>query len=145
MVRKAFALMVIFAVAGCAAGTRKYTPEMVQHFNGSVFKATETGYYTAELILRPNPPVVGKNRADLIIHDYRAHDIPGLDITVTPYLVEGNEASPESPAVKDEGRGLYLIENLHYQRPGKFALRVEIKGPKDDTVVLPLPEVKAAE
>lgn len=147
MVRKALALIVVLAVAGCTAGTKKYTPEMVQHFKGSVFKATETGYYTAELIVRPNPPVVGENRADLIIHDYRAHDIEGLDIRVTPYLMEGDEdeASPDVPTVRDEGRGLYLIENIHYQKPGKFALRVEIKGPKDDAVVLPLPEVTAAE
>jgi len=141
--KKALVLFIAMSLLGCAAGPRKYTPEMVQHFKGSIFKATETGYYTAELIIRPNPPVVGNNAADLIIHDYRAHDITGLDITITPFLADEGEASPKAPFIRDAGRGLYLIENLYYHRPGRFSLRVEIRGPKDDSVVLPLPEIKS--
>lgn len=143
MLRKLLVLLAALVILGCAAGPRKYTPEMVQHFTGSIFQATETGYYTAELIIRPNPPVVGSNAADLIIHDYRAHDIAGLDITITPILTDEGEASPRVPFIRDEGRGLYVVENLFYHRPGTFSLKVEIRGPKDDSVILPLPEVGA--
>lgn len=141
-------LAVIFALAfiGCAQTTvkapKKYEPEMVQHFKGSIFTATDTGYYTAELIIRPNPPVMGVNKADLIIHDYRAQDIEGLDISITAYMPDTGTASPETCIVKDVGRGLYAVENLHYHKPGAWELKVQIKGPQDDTVVLKLPEVK---
>lgn len=116
---------------------------MVQHIKGSVFKATDTGYYTAELVMKPKQPIVGDNKAQLIIHDYEATDIPGLKITVIPYHPAKGIQSKETPKVKDAGRGLYLIENIHFSEPGTWELKLTIKGPyKDDTVVLPLPEVK---
>jgi hypothetical protein len=40
------------------------------------------------------------------------------------------------------GRGLYFIKDLHYTKPGTWELKVEIKGPENDTVILPLPVVK---
>jgi hypothetical protein len=145
MVKKLSALLLALAFLGCAEmkapPLRTYQPEMVQHFKGSVFKATETGYYTAELIPRPREPVVGKNDADLIIHNYKAEDLPGLQIEVTPYMPETNVVSPQKPVVDDAGRGLYVIRDLVYSEPGKWALRVKIYGPEKDSVVLPLPEV----
>jgi hypothetical protein len=116
---------------------------MVQHIKGSSFKATDTGYYTAELVMKPKQPTVGLNKAQLIIHDYEATDIPGLKITVTPSLPGKGIQAKEEPAVKDAGRGLYLIENISFSEPGKWELKLMIKGPyKDDTVILQIPEVK---
>lgn len=146
MTKRILALLLALAFIGCAsmetAKKKKYEPEMVQHFKGSIFTATDTGYYTAELIIRPRPPVVGKNSADLIIHDWKAHDIEGLGITVTPYMAEKGTPSPDKVTVKDAGRGLYILENLNYNMPGQWELRLDIRGPEDDTVVLKLPEVK---
>jgi len=134
--------------SGCAAPGSKaasakkmYEPKMVQHYKGSVFEATDKGYYTAELIPRPKEPVVGKNDADLIIHDYKATDIPGLRIEVTPFMPGKDVTSPDKPVVEDAGRGLYFIKNLHYTEPGNWSLKIAISGPEDDKVVLELPEV----
>ncbi len=125
---------------GCAT---TYTPKMDQHIRGSAFKATDTGYYTAELVMKPNPPVVGINAAQLIIHDYEATDIPGLKITCTPYLPSKNLQPQAVPKVTDAGLGLYIIENIHFPEPGAWEIKLKIKGPyKTDTVVLQVPEVK---
>ncbi len=43
-------------VLGLTACTTKYSPKMVQHIRGSVFGATDHGYYTAELVMRPKKP-----------------------------------------------------------------------------------------
>jgi hypothetical protein len=126
-----------------ACAPKTYTPKLVQHVKGSVFKPTDTGYYSTELVLKPQKPKVGKNSAHLIIHDYEATDIPGLKITANLNKT-GEEIKPDNqPTVKDAGRGLYIIENINFSEPGQWEMKLTIKGPyKKDTVVLSLPEVK---
>ncbi|MEW6109698.1 MAG: FixH family protein [Nitrospirota bacterium] len=139
MMKKIALFVFLIALTGCSV---KYTPKMVQHIKGSVFKATDRGYYTAELVMKPDPPLVGKNSAHLIIHDYEADDITGLNITVIPFMPEKGIQSNEKPVVKDAGRGLYIIENIYFRIPGMWELRLKISGPyMVDTVVLPLPEI----
>lgn len=140
MLIKLLSLAAAVFLAGCAVS---YTPKMDQHIKGSVFKATDTGYYTTELVLKPSPPVVGANTAQLIIHDYEAEDIPGLKITCSLYLPAKKLSPVTQPKVTDAGRGLYLIENMHFPEPGAWEIKLTIKGPfKTDTVVLQIPEVK---
>jgi hypothetical protein len=140
MAKRTIIIVSMIALLGCAT---TYTPDMVQHIKGSSFKATDTGYYTAELVMKPKQPVVGANKAQLIIHDYEATDIPGLTITVTPHLPDKGIQSKEEPLVKDAGRGLYLIENINFPEAGKWELKLMIKGPyKTDTVTLSINEVK---
>lgn len=143
---KIFLISVVVLFLGCATtppGEKTYKPEMVQHIKGSVFEATDRGYYTTELVIKPSPPVLGDNKAQLIIHDYKATDIPGLDITAIPYLPEKDIQSGKTVKVSDAGRGLYLLENIYFPEPGKWQLKLTVSGPKmTDTVVLDLPEVK---
>jgi hypothetical protein len=133
-------VIIMFLILGC---TVKYTPKMVQHIKGSIFKATDTGYYTTELVMKPKQPIVGQNSARLIIHNYEAEDIPGLWIHVTPYLPAKEIQSEEKPKVTDAGRGLYLIENIYFPVPGNWELRLKITSPEGvvDRVTLSLPEV----
>lgn len=114
---------------------------MVQHIKGSVFKATDHGYYTAELVMKPSKPKVGTNMARLIIHNYEGKDIPGLRIKAVPVLPSKNLVSPEEPEIEDAGRGLYIIRNIYFPEPGKWELRLKIYGEIVDSVILPLPEV----
>jgi hypothetical protein len=152
MVKKALAPVVLFALAfafiGCAPpGAKKYRPELVQHMYGSVFDSTETGYYTTEVILRPNPPLVGRTKADLIVHDFRAVDRGGLRIQAELYLADTGEPAPEMPTVKEVGgrhRGLYEIA-IFFHQPGDFEMKLIIDGPAHDTVMLQIPTVEAAE
>lgn len=135
-------LLSAFLIFSC---TVTYKPELVQHIKGSSFKPTQTGYYTAELVMKSDPPVVGKNQANLIIHNYRAHDIPGLTITVTPVLPGSSVTSPSTPSVKDVGRGLYVIDDIEFPVPGDWKLAIKIEGPDmNDVVTLDIPTVVEA-
>lgn len=145
MIKKALMLCLVIVFAGCAGYEVKppKKTEMVQHIKGSVFSATDKGFFTTELVMTPRNPVVGKSKANLIIHDYEAHDTPGLDITVLLYMPETGVQSSEKPVVTDVERGLYRLENLYFQSPGIWQMKLNIKGPRfSDTVVLSLPEVK---
>lgn len=120
-----------------------YNPKLVQHLKGSAFGPTKTGYYSAELVIKPNPPVVGTASAHLIIHNYNAVDLPGLTITAKPYNRGSGKPSSGAVAVKDAGRGLYILSNIVFDAPGPWEMRLTIAGPaKTDTITLELPEVQ---
>ena len=139
MVKKALCIGLISFIVGC---TVTYTPEMVQHIKGSSFKATDTGYYTAELVMKPKQPVVGMNKAHLIIHNYEAVDIPGLRIIATPYLPSKGITS-ENAKVEDSGRGLYILEDVNLTEPGIWHVQLKIYSDEmSDKVTLVIPEVK---
>jgi hypothetical protein len=140
MLRKITILFLVAGFLGCA--TAKKPMKMVQHIKGSVFEATDRGYYTTELVMKPKQPLLGKNKAHLIIHDYEARDIPGLKITASISHSEKEIQSKVKPTVKDAGRGLYIIENIDFPEPGMWKMKLEIKGDLYDSVLLSLPEVK---
>ena len=146
MKRKILLLIFTLAFLGCAANyvaKPPMTTMMVQHIDGSIFKATEKGFYTTELVLKKKKPVVGKNRGHMIVHNYKAVDTPGLSITAALYMPETGAVSKEPVVVKDKRKGLYSIENMYFDKPGKWELKMEIVGLSySDTVVLQLPEVK---
>ncbi len=120
----------------------KYSPKLVQHIRGSSFSATEHGYYTTELVMKPKHPRVGVNKAHLIIHDYDGSDKPGLRIYIEPYLPSKDITSPEKPIVKDAGRGLYIIDNIVFPEPGDWVLKIRIYGEElSDRVTLKIPAV----
>ncbi len=137
--RAGIIILLVVVLAGCSA---RYTPKMVQHIRGSSFSATEHGYYTAELVMKPRHPRVGLNKAHLIIHNYEGVDIPGLQVVVTPYLPAKGITSPEKPRIKDAGRGLYIIENIRFPEPGEWVLKIKLYGEElSDTVTLKIPPV----
>lgn len=139
MVKKALCIALIAVAVGC---TVTYTPELVQHIKGSSFKATDTGYYTAELVMKPKQPVVGMNKAHLIIHNYEAVDIPGLQITAIPVLPSKGIQS-EKAKVEDAGRGLYILEDINLTEPGIWHVKLKIYGDEvSDKVTLVIPEVQ---
>ncbi|RMG74070.1 MAG: hypothetical protein D6710_02160 [Nitrospirae bacterium] len=137
------AVLIVFLVLFSFNCSTKYTPKLVQHIRGSSFSATEHGYYTAELVMKPKHPHVGVNRAHLIIHNYDAVDMPGLRVYVEPYLPSKNLTSPEKPRVKDAGRGLYIIDNIVFPEPGDWVLKISIYGEEfSDRVTLKIPPVR---
>ncbi len=133
-------LLTTVLLLACSA---KIKPKMVQHIRGSSFSATNHGYYTAELVMKPKQPVVGPNRAHLIVHNYEGEDVPGLRVIITPYLPDKEIVSPEKPKVKDAGRGLYIIDNIVFTEPGDWVLKIRLIGKElSDSVTLKIPTVK---
>ncbi len=139
-------LLLIFSLAllvGCGPKHTPENPKVTQHIKGSAFSLTENGYYTAEFVFRPRQPVTGKNKGHLIVHNYRSIDVPGMKISIVPYLPAKGLTSPETPGVKDMGRGLYLVENIYFPEPGKWVFKMQMKGMNQDRVTLEIPgEVK---
>ena len=134
-------VLCLFSLVSCST---KYTPKLVQHIRGSSFSATEHGYYTTELVMKPRHPRVGTNSAHLIIHNYDGIDMPGLRIYIEPYLPSKDITSPEKPHVKDAGRGLYIIDNIVFPEPGDWVLRLKIYGEElSDSVTLKIPTVSS--
>lgn len=146
MVKKIMLIIISLALTGCAMDYKMKPPKetiMDQHIPGSVFDKTEQGFYTAELVLKPRHPVVGPGRAYLIVHNYEAVDTPGLHITATLYKQDTKEESSKKPVVSGGRKGLYKVENLFYDSPGNWVLKLEISGYQaSDVVLLTLPEVK---
>ncbi len=96
MKRKILLLIFTLAFLGCAANYVAKPPKTTildQHIEGSIFKATEKGFYTTELVLKKKKPVVGKNRGHMIVHNYEAVDTPGLKITAVLYMPETGAVS----------------------------------------------------
>jgi len=139
-------VIVGLALTGCAMNYKMKPPSetiMDQHIPGSVFDKTEQGFYTTELVLKPRHPVVGEGRGYIIIHNHEAVDTPGLDVTATLYRKDTGEKSSIQPVVKGERKGLYRVNNLYYESPGIWILKLEITGYQaSDVVSLTLPEVK---
>ncbi len=146
--RKLMILLAVILLAGCMTDYKMKPPAetiMDQHIPGSVFDKTEQGFFTAELVLKPRQPVVGAGRGHLIVHNYEAVDTPGLDISAKLYMPSTGVESSRQPVVKGVRHGLYKVDNLYYDVPGEWVLRLEIKGYRvSDNVVLKLPEVKNA-
>ena len=137
------AALLLPACATTPPGERTYEPKLFQHFEGSLFGPCIRGCFTVEVILKPNPPIVGRNAADVIIHDYRAMDIGGADVEFVPWMAEEGRPSPETPTIKDTKIGLYVIENIVLDRPGKWTYRIRIShGGLADSIELALPEVR---
>jgi hypothetical protein len=56
-------------------------------------------------------------------------------------FITGVESS-KKPVLKDAKKGLYKVENLFYDSPGMWNLKLEIRGSSvSDVVVLSLPQV----
>jgi hypothetical protein len=148
MAKKILVIIVGLIVTSCSVDYKMKPPtvtRMDQHIPGSVFDKTEQGFYTTELVLKPRKPIVGLGRGHLIVHDHEAVDTPGLNITATLYMPETGVESSKKPVVKDARKGLYKVNNLYYDSPGKWLLKLEISGRMaSDVVVLSLPVVKEA-
>jgi hypothetical protein len=145
MVKKILVIILSLVVTGCAMDHKMKPPMqtiMDQHIPGSAFDKTEKGFYTTEVVLKPRKPIVGMGRGHLIVHNHEAVDTPGLDITATLYMSETGVESSKKPVLKDVRKGLYKVNNLFYDAPGMWNLKLEIRGRSvSDVVVLSLPQV----
>lgn len=145
MAKKILIVILGLVVTGCAMESQMKPPMqtiMDQHIPGSAFDKTEKGFYTAEVVLKPRKPIVGMGKAHLIVHNHEAVDIPGLDITATLFMAETGVESSRKPTIKDARKGLYKIDNLYYDSPGMWKMKLEIKGRRaSDVVLLSLPQV----
>ncbi len=117
---------------------------MTQHYEGSLFKATENGEFSVEVLLPDEKVEMGVNNVDLIIHSKEDKDVAGARITVTPWMPSMDHGVMEKPVVNEKGGGLYNVKNVVFTMTGDWELRLEItSGSTTDTVKIPMPPIGA--
>lgn len=107
-------------------------------------KKTEYGLFIVETIIEKGDLRVGENRPiKIILRDSSGSPVEGAYIKATPWMTEHGHGSNKATQVKEEGNGLYIIENINFTMKGKWDLIIEIKySSREDSTVIPLPKVK---
>lgn len=139
--------VLMLAAAGYASGMHEHGEgEFTKHYAESLFKVTEKGLYSVEMVILGKELVTGSNSVDIIIHDKEDTDVMGADIKVIPWMMEMGHGVREKPVITERGGGLYSVENIDIIMPGHWELRIEVsKAGGTDTAVFDFPHVEMAE
>ena len=149
--------IVLFSIIGCA-GTPNTTmthesqqeaaiqevakPEVPKHYEQSLAKWTDNGLFTIEMVIPKKNLRMGYNSIELIVHDKSNKDVPGAEITVTPWMPEKSQGVMEKPQVMERGGGLYSVTNVVLSTTGHWQLQVNVaSNGKEDGAVFDFPEV----
>jgi len=117
---------------------------MTQHYEGSLFKATEKGEFSVEVLLPDEKVEMGVNNVDLIIHNKHDKDVAGALVKVTPWMPSMNHGVMENPVINEKGGGLYNVKNVVFSMTGEWELRIEItSGSITDTARITMPPIGA--
>ena len=151
MKRAMLSLMILGLVSWTGCATTQTAQDdggmhapMTQHYEGSLFKATQNGEFSVEVLFPDKKVEMGVNNVDLIIHDKNDMDVTGARITVTPWMPSMGHGVMEKPVVNEKGGGLYNVKNVIFSMTGEWELRLEIaSGSTTDSVKIPLPPVGA--
>ena len=146
-------VMVLFFLVGCAAtqesamppGSQQHAaakPAITKHYEQSLAKWTDNGLFTIEMVLPEKNLRMGFNSLEIIVHDKGNKDVPGAEITVTPWMPAMGHGVMEKPQVMERGGGLYSVTNLVLSMTGHWQLQVKVaKDGMTDNAVFEFPEV----
>jgi hypothetical protein len=113
-----------------------------KHYEQSLFKMTDNGLYSVEMVIKDKDLKVGVNSLDIIVHDKSDKDVASAEIKVVPWMPEMGHGVFEKPVVKERGGGTYSIENIILIMEGRWELRLKIKkNNTEDNVTFDFPDV----
>lgn len=148
---KIIVIMLTILLTSCALTTQRTRVdekhahehgEFTKHYRESLFKVSDKGMYSVEMVLKEHALKTGVNAVDIIIHDKEDSDVVGGDIQVVPWMPEMGHGVFEKPVVTERGGGLYTVENIILIMSGYWELRVIIKeGGVEDKAVFDFPHV----
>jgi len=114
---------------------------LTKHFNESLFKVTEKGLFSIEILMDDKEYKIGKNVIGVVIHDARDKDVEGAEIGIT-LLDDQGQSIAAAPVVKEKGDGLYAVANVDLRRGGKWELRIRVKKKNnEDSATFIFPDV----
>lgn len=114
------------------AGKAKFT----KHFNGSLFKITDNGEFSLEILLDEKEYKIGKDVIGIVLHDKNDGDVEGANIKIN------YQGMTEPPVIKEKGDGLYTAAGLNLTKEEKWELKISIKKKKiADSATLIFPDV----
>ena len=130
---------------GGGPGSAEENISMTRHYENSLFKVTDSGEFSVEVLLPEHRVEPGMNSLDLILHDREDQDVPGAKITVVPWMPTVGHGVLEKPVVNEKGGGLYNVKNILFSTAGQWELRMEITSDGTmDTVRVPMPAIGAS-
>ncbi len=116
-----------------------------KHYEQSLFKMTDKGLYSAEIVIKDKELKVGVNSFDIIVHDLNDKDVAGAELKVVPWMPEMGHGVFEKPVVKERGGGVYSVENVILIMEGRWDLKLKIKkNDAEDNVTFDFPDVKSS-
>ncbi len=123
-----FALLIIlcFVNPSFSEGHDNHAPkkgEFTKHFNQSLFKITDKGKFSVEMLLDQSEYKIGKDVVGIIIHDEFDRDVEGATITVSLDSIN----SDKPIIVTEKKEGLYTISNLDLKKEGTWKLKIKVK------------------
>lgn len=108
-----------------------------KHFNESLFKVTEKGLFSIEILPDEREYKIGKDVIGLVIHDENDRDVEDAVITIT---LEGITHKPF--VIREKGDGLYTVSNLDLKQEGSWKLIINVKkGKKQDRAIFIFPDI----
>jgi hypothetical protein len=99
-----------------------------KHYEQSLFKLTDKGLFSVEMVIKGKELKVGVNALDIVVHDRNDKDVTGAEITVIPWMPEMGHGVYDKPVVREKGGGLYSVDNIILIMEGRWELRVKVKN-----------------
>jgi len=87
---------------------------------------------TFDVYSAPDPLVRGPSSIELVTNGPK----DGLAITMVPFMPAMGHGSATTPAVVDEGNGVYVASDVVMPMPGTWQLRTTIGGACSDSLVI---------
>jgi len=124
-------LAVLWVVACSSAPPPSFGAQPIQTMTSAACGADFT------VFAAPDPIVRGASSLKLVATD-SASSAPklGLGITIVPFMPSMGHGSATTPAVVDQGDGVYLVNDVVMAMPGSWQLRTTIDGACSDTIVI---------
>lgn len=117
-----------------------------KHYKESSFKTTDKGLFGVELLVQGNQLTTGTNKIDIIIHNRDNRDVPGAELTVTPWMPSMGHGVFGKTTVKERGGGMYSVENVDLIMGGHWELKIRVKkGDLEDEATFDFPDVRGEE
>ncbi len=155
-------LLGVFVLAGCATGSEElkekteqetmmhshaaHGEQFTKHYDNSMFKPTDHGLYSVELVVEEGKLSVGENKMDIIVHNREDRDVKGARITVEPWMPMHGHGIPGTPEISERGGGIYSAQKVHLTMPGHWQLKISVNaGAGEDSVTFDFPDVMPRE
>lgn len=139
----------LLALVGCT-GTRDMTmshghaPEISKHYDQSMAEWTGNRLFTIEMVIPEQELRMGVNTLEVIVHDNKNRDVPGAEVSITPWMPAMGHGVTEKPEVTERGGGLYSVNNVVLSMTGHWQLKVKVaKAGVEDEAIFNFPQVKA--
>ncbi len=115
--------------------------DFTKHLEESLFKATDNGLFSIEVLLFDGNLKVGRNDFDIVIHDISDKDVEEAGLEIIARMSESNIKI--KPRIGSLQPGLYSVNNLELSMPGHWELLITVrKDHSKDKVVFDFPQVQ---